>query len=406
VGPLAARVYGDPSSHVPVVAITGTNGKTTTATLLRHLLDHSYHPTGLCSTVHLSLGDQTVPSPRTTVEASVLQRICALGVERGIGALVVEVSSHAIALGRVGAMHFRSAGFTNMDHEHLDFHHTMDEYFETKAQLFTPAFTDAAVICVDTPWGVKLADRTEVETLSVSTTGVPADLMATDITSRDDGIGFQVRSADEQVDMFLPIPAAVMVQNAMVAIAMATQQGMDLATIADRLASAPSPDGRMVSIQRRTDTLPACIVDFAHTADALSRILTDVRATTPGKLWVIFGSDGERDWEKRPHMGRAVAAIADVVYVTDENPRFEDAAAIRHQILAGARAERGDDPNIVEFDNRAAAVRAAVLNAHPDDTVIATGKGNEEYQEIKGEKIPYYDGDVMRAALAERGGAQ
>lgn len=406
VGALAAKIYGGPSEKIRVVGVTGTNGKTTTATLLHHVLAGAFDPTAMCSTIAVKLGEQSQPSPRTTLEAPVLQRLCALAVERGVKAMVVEVSSHAIALGRVASTHFASAGFTNLDAEHLDFHHTMDEYFATKAEFFTDKYTDAAVVCVDGPWGQKLAAATKVPTITVSTTGAPADLMAANITARDAGIAFDVVAGDQRQPMWLPIPATVMVQNAMVTIGIAHQQGMSLAAIAERLQTASAPPGRMALVQPRTKTLPACLVDFAHTTDALARILTDARAITPGKLWVVFGSDGERDWEKRPHMGRAAAKIADILHITDESPRFEDAAAIRQQILTGARAERGDDESIIEFDNREQAVRAAVLAAKPEDTVIVTGKGHEDYQEIKGVKYHYDDSEVIREAIAEREGAK
>lgn len=406
VGALAAKVYGAPSEKMPVFGVTGTNGKTTTATLLQHVLAGNYVTTGMCSTIEVKLGDERQPSPRTTLEAPVLQRLCALALERNVGAMVVEVSSHALALGRVASMHFAAAGFTNLDAEHLDFHHTMDEYFATKAEFFTDTYAQQAVICVDGPWGKQLAASTKLAALTVSTTGEQADLMATNITARPAGIEFDVLAGAERQAMFLPIPATVMVQNAMVTVGIAYQQGMSLADIAERLQTAPAPAGRMAVVQQRTEHLPACLVDFAHTTDALARILTDARAITPGKLWVVFGSDGERDWEKRPHMGRAAAKIADILHVTDESPRFEDAAAIRQQILTGARAERGDDDAIIEFDNREQAVRAAVLAARPEDTVIVTGKGPEDYQEIKGVKYHYDDSEVIRAALAEREGAK
>lgn len=406
VGALAAKVYGAPSEKIPVFGVTGTNGKTTTASLLRHLLAQRFDPIGLCTTIAVDLGEQSQRSPRTTLEAPVLQRVCALGVERDLAAMVVEVSSHALALGRVASMHFAASGFTNLDAEHLDFHHTIDEYFATKAALLTDEYSQAAVVCVDGAWGKKLAALTNLPTLTVSTNGEPADFMAQNITTVATGIEFDVVAGEQTQPMMLPIPANVMAQNAMVAIAMAVQQGMSLEEIAARMKTASAPFGRMTLVQPRTDTLPACMVDYAHTTDALSRILPDVRAITPGKLWIVFGADGERDWEKRPHMGRVAAQLADVLYVTDESPRFEDAAAIRQQILTGARAERGDDDSIVEFDNREQAIRAAVMAAKPEDTVIVTGKGHEPFQEIKGVKHPYNDVDVMRAVVNELGGAK
>ncbi|MCL2454332.1 MAG: UDP-N-acetylmuramoyl-L-alanyl-D-glutamate--2,6-diaminopimelate ligase [Micrococcales bacterium] len=405
-GPVADWVYGNPSGELVTVGVTGTNGKTTTAYLVDAALRAVHPTTALLGTVELRLGDEAIESPRTTVEAPVLHGLAALAVERGAASMVTEVSSHALALGRVRGLRFDVVGFTNLQRDHLDFHHSMEGYFLDKARLFEPEQAVKGVVVVDDAWGRRLARESPIPVETVSTRldgNQGADWTVTEADVGLDGVGsrFVLRDPDGTChEAFSPLPGLVNVSNAATAIVLATAAGVPLATAIEAIGAAHAVPGRMERVIERGQGLPLGLVDYAHTPDALELALAAVRPITPGRLIVVLGSDGDRDRGKRPIMGEIAARLADEVFVTDENPRSEDPALIRRAILSGATAVSKATVHEVAT-NRADAIRQAVAVAREGDTVIVTGKGHEPTQEIAGVFHRYNDRDVFRAVLAE-----
>ncbi|HEY0119140.1 MAG TPA: UDP-N-acetylmuramoyl-L-alanyl-D-glutamate--2,6-diaminopimelate ligase [Cellulomonas sp.] len=410
-GPVAAWVHDEPSERLVTVGITGTNGKTTTSYFVDAALRSAHPTTAVLGTVELRIGDEAIESPRTTVEAPVLQAICALALERGATAMTTEVSSHGLALGRLRGVRFDVAGFTNLQRDHLDFHGDMPSYFAAKATLFEPSQARRGVVVVDDEWGRTLAAQAPIPVETVSThveDPHPADWTVTEAQIGLDGVGssFVLRGPDgARHQAASPLPGLVNVSNAALAIVLAHAAGVDLGAAIDAIAHAHEIPGRMERVVERGGGLPLCLVDYAHTPDALVLALEAVRPITPGRLVIVFGSDGDRDRGKRPIMGAIAARLADVLVVTDENPRSEDPASIRRAILDGALAERPDGRDVYEVEPRPDAIRRALALAGDDDTVIVTGKGHEPTQEIAGVFHRYNDRDVFLAARDERAGA-
>ncbi|WP_136313758.1 UDP-N-acetylmuramoyl-L-alanyl-D-glutamate--2,6-diaminopimelate ligase [Actinomyces procaprae] len=419
VGPLAAAVYHHPAEHVLTTAVTGTNGKTTTSYFLDAIMTAHRGACMIAGTVELRVGGLSVESPRTTVEAPVLQRMLALAAEQGVGAASLEASSHAIVLHRLDGLVTDVAGFTNLQRDHLDFHKTMQEYLDAKAQLFTPEHTRRAVVCVDDQWGAQLAERIAAAGLipvdrvrAYAATAVPdpdgTDWWVSDaaVSMTDSATTFTLHGPDgESILAACPLPGLVNVQNAALALVMAIRAGVPAQTAVAALATAHNIPGRMQRISQRDGVRGTCIVDFAHTPDAMELTLKAVRQITPGRLIVVFGSDGDRDRGKRPMLGKVCARLADVLVVTDENPRSEDPQSIRDAILAGVRAVRPDLNDVEEITTwRGDAVRRGVELCGPQDTVIVTGKGHEPFLEIADEFIRYNDAPVMREAVIAKWG--
>ncbi len=365
-GPVAALVYGRPAERLVTVGITGTNGKTTTSYFVDAALRATHPTTAVLGTVELRIGDEAVESPRTTVEAPVLHAICALAVERGATALTTEVSSHGLALGRLGGLRFDVAGFTNLQRDHLDFHGDMDHYFAAKAMLFEPGQARRGVVVVDDVWGRTLAEgaRIPVETVATHVDDpLPADWTVTEAQIGLDGVGssFVLRGPDgRRHEAASPLPGLVNVSNAALAIVLAHAAGVDLDVAIDAVAHAHEIPGRMERVVERGQGFPLCLVDYAHTPDALVLALEAVRPITPGRLVIVFGSDGDRDRGKRPLMGAIAARLADVLVVTDENPRSEDPASIRAAIIDGVAGQRPDRRDVHEVAPRSAAIRRAL----------------------------------------------
>ncbi|MDO4791699.1 MAG: UDP-N-acetylmuramoyl-L-alanyl-D-glutamate--2,6-diaminopimelate ligase [Buchananella hordeovulneris] len=408
-GPLSVAVYGDPASEMLKTAVTGTNGKTTTSYFLEAILSAYRSSCVVAGTVELRVRDMTVESIRTTVEAPVLHRLLRLGREHGVDAASLEASSHAIDLGRLDGICFDMVGFTNLQRDHLDYHHTMDQYLLDKAQLFTPEHARAGVVCVDDEYGRKLA---QIATIPVTTVRAYDGDTEADWTVHDERVSleesastFTLRGPDgRQLIAQCPLPGRVNIQNAALAIVMALELGIGEELVVAAVAGAHNIPGRMQRVSQREGGRALCIVDYAHTPDALRLALQAIRPITPGKIIIVFGSDGDRDQGKRPMLGAVAAELADVLVVTDENPRSEDAATIRAAVLDGVREVRPTLTDVYESDSRAAAVRQGVMLAGPDDTVIVTGKGHEPYQEIAGVFHRYNDAPVMRDAVIEKWG--
>ena len=403
---IAARVYGEPSRALATYGITGTQGKTTTAYLLDAALRAAGTSTGVIGTVGFSLDGRDLGGSRTTVttpESPELQGILGHLVEHGAQALVMEVSSHALALGRVDAIVFDVAAFTGFGEDHLDFHGDVESYFEAKASLFTPGRARHAVVNVDDERGPELVRRATAAGLAVTTTGFgpDADVHPVRPVAVDQGPArLRIRVGDREVETRLSLPGEHNLRNALTALAMVAAGGGDLDAAARGLESASVP-GRMQRVDLGPGA-PAVFVDFAHTPQAVTaavRALTDV-VQGRGRVLAVLGAGGDRDPGKRRPMGRAAAALADVVVVTDDNPRGEDPAAIRTEVLAGARSVRGRPVEVLDGGDRRSAIATALRLAGPADAVVVLGKGHERGQEIGGVVHPFADPDVVREAWA------
>jgi UDP-N-acetylmuramoyl-L-alanyl-D-glutamate--2,6-diaminopimelate ligase len=399
-------IYGDPSLAMTLIGITGTNGKTTTTYFVDAALRRRHAKTGLLGTVEMRVGDESVPAVRTTVEAPAYQAILARMREVGVTAATAEVSSHALELGRVAGSRFAVAAFTNLQWDHLDFHPTMEDYFLAKASLFTPELSERGVVCVDDEWGVRLAREARIPVVRVATRpeAGQADWTVVDARVATDGVGSDfalIGPGGERVEASSPLPAHINVSNAAVAIIVALEARVPLADAVAGVAEAPGVPGRMQRVLERDARTPLAIVDYAHTPDALERALEGARSVTPGRLISVFGAGGDRDTGKRPQFGKVAAALADLIVVTDDNPRSEDPRAIRAEILAGLREARPDMDGVHEVAPRQDAIRFALALAAPADTILLSGKGHEDYQEVAGERHHFSDPEQLLEALAE-----
>ncbi|GAA5119459.1 UDP-N-acetylmuramoyl-L-alanyl-D-glutamate--2,6-diaminopimelate ligase [Pseudonocardia adelaidensis] len=394
LGALAALVHGDPTAHLRVLGVTGTSGKTTTAHLLEAGLAAAGRATGLLGTVGTHIRGSRLPAALTTPEAPDLQALFAVMAEDGVTDVAMEVSSHALAMGRVAGTRFAVAAFTNLSQDHLDFHRDMEDYFEAKAALFDGR-AEHAVVCVDDEWGRRLAARTP-GAVTVSTGG-PAAWRGVDVHTGPDGTqSFTAVAPDgAQLPVRLQLPGAFNVANAVVALACLDAAGVPAAVAAEGFAGVAVP-GRMQRIEQGQPFL--AIVDYAHKPGAVAALLDALRPQVPGRLIVVLGCGGDRDRGKRPVMGAAAAARAELLIVTDDNPRTEDPAGIRAEMLAGARAEPGAG-DLMEIGDRRAAIAAAVASAKPGDAVVVAGKGHETGQEVAGVKHPFDDAAEVAAAL-------
>lgn len=399
LGEVAAEVYGRPSERLTVIGVTGTSGKTTTTYLVEAGLRAAGRVAGLIGTVGVRIAGRDLPSALTTPEAPDLQALLAVMVESGVDTVVMEVSSHALTLGRVDGIGFTLGGFTNLSRDHLDFHPTMKEYFEAKARLFDAASRNhaaAAVVCVDDDAGAAMARRADKVT-TVSATGVGADWQACNITAV--GVGSQeftlVDPAGDSHELRIRLTGGYNIANAALAIALLDGAGVTPEQAAPGLRTATVP-GRLQPIDCGQSFL--ALVDYAHKPGALQAVLETLRASGPGRIAVVFGAGGNRDTGKRAPMGRVAAELADLVVVTDDNPRDEDPTLIRAAIVAGAR-EATAAAEVVEVGDRRAAIEHAVAWAGPGDIVLIAGKGHESGQTAAGRTRPFDDRDELAAAL-------
>ncbi len=395
MAPAAARLHGDPTATLRTVGITGTNGKTTTAYLVRALLEAAGEQTGLLGTVTSIVGGAEREVARTTPEAIDLQATFAAMLAGGDTHCAMEVSSHALELGRAAAIHWAAAIFTNLTQDHLDFHPTMEDYFAAKRRLFE-ARPAVAVINLDDPYGARLARELAGELPGLVTVGIDApgaDLRATRIRSDFGGSSFVAGG----LELRLPLPGRFNVSNALCAIAAVRALGVDDATIAAALPEAGRVPGRFEPVDEGQDF--AVLVDYAHTPDSLENVLSAARPLTAGRLICVFGCGGDRDRGKRPQMGAISARLADHTIVTSDNPRSEPPAAIVEEILTGIE-DRESTEAIVD---RREAIERAVALAVAGDVIVVAGKGHEQGQEFEaGRKLPFDDVGVAREALRAR----
>lgn len=405
LGVVSSSVYGDPSSRLAVIGVTGTSGKTTTGYLLEAALSVGGHSTGLVGTVETRIAGRPSKSLLTTPEAPDLQALFALMVECGVDAVAMEVSSHALSLGRVAGTTFAVGAFTNLSLDHLDFHPDMESYFQAKALLFDGRAA-AGVIVIDDEYGLRLAAE-HSDAVTVSATGNPDARWCVTETHASSAGHQQLtvrRPSGELLTARLSLPGHFNVSNAVVALACVDAAGRDVEAAAAVLADVVVP-GRMEPVDLGQDFL--VVVDYAHKPAALTAVLQAVAAGLTGRLIVVVGAGGDRDSGKRPVMGAAAAAMADLLVVTDDNPRSESPAAIRSAILAGARSPvdrvRPGSVAVEEIGDRHEAIRSALRAARPGDAVVIAGKGHEQGQEVGGVTHPFSDRAEALAALVALG---
>ncbi|MFL6027975.1 MAG: UDP-N-acetylmuramoyl-L-alanyl-D-glutamate--2,6-diaminopimelate ligase [Friedmanniella sp.] len=403
---VAAEVYGRPADRLTMYAVTGTNGKTTTTFLLDAALRAAGHRSGTIGTIGFLFDGRPLPSTRTTIttpESPELQGLLAYLAQEGADSVAMEVSSHALVLGRADAITFDVAAFTNFGRDHLDFHGDEESYFAAKAQLFTPERTRQVVLNVDDPRGRQLLQQVRrtpelvLRTVSLSDSG--ADYRVLDARPLEDGttaVQLQARGAD--LAFRLALPGEFNLRNALTALAMVELGGGNVERAAAGLAEVDVP-GRMQRVPLEPGA-PTVVVDFAHTPQAVTAALLAVR---PRRCIAVLGSGGDRDPDKRRPMGEAAARAAAVVIVTDDNPRSEDPAAIRAEVLAGARSASAAE--VLDGGDRRTAIRTALALAGPEDVVAVLGKGHEAGQEVAGQVLPFRDADVVREEWSALGTA-
>ena len=391
MAPLAARFYGDPTGELRVVGVTGTNGKTTTAFLVREILRGADYSCGLLGTVKQIVGGVEKEVVRTTPEAIELQKTFRQMLEGGDEACAMEVSSHAMALHRADAIHFEVAIFTNLTQDHLDFHADMEDYFLAKRKLFE-AGPKTAIVNVDDPYGRRLAE--EFECVTFSAEGAEADYSARDVSFDASGASFGVG----ELRLRTGLPGHFNVANALGAFAAAEAMGVGQEIAVAGLARAARVPGRFEPIDEGQGF--SVLVDYAHTPDSLENVLRAARRLTSGKLISVFGAGGDRDRDKRPKMGRAGAELSDLTVITSDNPRSEDPEAIVAEVASGAQ----DASELEVVVDRREAIALALGRAEPGDTVVIAGKGHEQGQEFEeGRKIPFDDREVAREELWKLG---
>ncbi len=404
MGELAATIYGHPGRDLLQIGITGTSGKTTTAYLVEGGLK-TVRSTGLIGTVEMRIGDERIKSERTTPEATDLQALFAVMRERGVDAVAMEVSSHALVLGRVDGCVFDIGVFTNLSPEHMEFHSGMEDYFQAKAQLFTPKRGKLGVVNVDDEYGRRLAKEATVPVVTYSAEGHPdADWRAEDVeVGQLDSTFTVIGPKGERISAKSPLPGPFNVANTLAAIVALAVAGLDPQAAADGVAAVPGVPGRLERVDAGQPYL--AVVDYAHKTDAVESVLRALRKVTEGKVHIVLGCGGDRDKTKREPMGAAAARLADTATLTSDNPRGEDPLAILATMLQGAASvpahERGE---VQVFEDRAAAIAAAVARAEPGDTVLVAGKGHEQGQDIAGVVRPFDDRQVLREAIQKTQG--
>jgi UDP-N-acetylmuramoyl-L-alanyl-D-glutamate--2,6-diaminopimelate ligase len=393
MGPVAAEFFGHPADRLTMIGVTGTNGKTTTTYLLEGIFREAGMTPGVIGTTGIRVDGRPVGMDRTTPEAPDLHRLLADMAADGIGGVAMEVSSHGLHQHRVGGIVFDCAVFTNLSQDHLDYHGTIEEYFESKRMLFTPAMASRAAVNHDVPEGRALI-RDDVPTL---TYGLEegADVRARDVRLGPEGVAFSVGAAEVRS----PLRGAFNVHNCLAALTAARQVGIDDERIVAGIASVPGVPGRMEPVEAGQPF--QVLVDYAHTADSLDNVLHAARPLAGGhRVIVVFGCGGDRDRGKRPAMGEVATRLADHTVITSDNPRSEDPMEIIRQIEPGAR--RGGGPYGIEPDRRAA-IRSALEAAGPGDVVVIAGKGHETGQEFADRTTPFDDRDVALQELEAAG---
>ena len=395
LGLAAAEVYDNPSACLRLVGITGTNGKTTVMHMIESVVRAAGRKTGVIGTLGARIGEEMMPTSLTTPEASDIQRQLATMRDRAVDTALMEVSSHGLALGRVDYLHFALAVFTNLGHDHLDFHGSQEDYYRSKEQLFSPDLSSAAVVWTDDEWGRRLADNCRIPVTTVGT-GPEADVRGEVVSRSLDGVTVTCWAGDGSFTLRTPMGGSHNGDNAVLAAGAALALGYSPTEVADGIAALSPVEGRFEVV---ADHPSAVVVDYAHTPDAIGAVMAAARESAGGRVIAVIGAGGDRDRSKRAEMARA-AGSADLVMLTSDNPRTEDPLDILADLSAGLQG----GSHWVEVD-RARAIRTAVGWARPGDVVLILGKGHERYQEVGTERIPFDDRRFVMEALAAARGA-
>ena len=391
---IGTNFYGHPAKSMTMIGVTGTNGKTSVTLLLKHVLEKTLGAkVGLIGTMENLVGDEVIPTERTTPESFELQALFARMRDAGCTHVVMEVSSHALTLDRVGGVHFDVAAFTNLTEDHLDFHKTMDAYCDAKAELFSRC--DAAVINVDDPYAPRMLEKAACPVTTYSLK--EAALKAESLELHAEGIRFEAVQGEKKVAVSLGIPGRFTVYNVLAVLGIAGALHISLEDAADALTTAKGVKGRIEVVP--TPGMPySVLIDYAHTPDGLENVLTSVKYFCKGRVIAVFGCGGDRDPIKRPIMGRIGVTESDFAVITSDNPRTEEPLAIIEDIMKGVREEMG--PYIVVPERRNA-IRYAMDIAEKDDIIVLAGKGHETYQEINGVKYHLDEREEVAAHLKE-----
>lgn len=391
---IAANRFGHPADSMVMLGVTGTNGKTTTTYLVKHMLEDAGHKVGLIGTNQNLIGSEVIETERTTPESYELHALFARMRDAGCTHVIMEVSSHSLVLDRVHGIRFAVGAFTNLTQDHLDFHKTMENYRQAKAILFT--VSDRGVINLDDAAADKMLADAKCPCLTYSCGKPEATLCATALQLHADGVEFDARYNGETAHVRLPIPGHFSVENALNALGMVLALGMPLADAAKSMATATGVKGRVEVVP--TDTDYTVLIDYAHTPDGLKNILSTVCGFADARVLVVFGCGGDRDRTKRAEMGRIAARLADEVIVTSDNPRTENPYAILHEILAGM-ADSATPFAVLE--SRREAIAYALDHARTGDVVVLAGKGHETYQVVGAETLPLDERQVVREHLSQ-----
>jgi UDP-N-acetylmuramoyl-L-alanyl-D-glutamate--2,6-diaminopimelate ligase len=413
LAPIAVRFFGDPASELTLVGVTGTNGKTSTTFLTESILTAAGQEAGLIGTVEVRYAGERIRAVNTTPESLELQRLLRDMRTRGVGAAVMEVSSHGLALGRVTGCRFDAAAITNLTQDHLDFHGNMEAYAEAKALLFREHLKPGGVgvVNLDDPRAEQFLAATReggARTLGVTRRpDVAAEVRVESAEVSLSGVRARLALPSGPLDLALPLVGDFNVENLLVAVGIAVGLRVPPADIARGVAACPQVPGRMERISADRSDAPVVLVDYAHTPDAVEKVLRTVRTLTRGRLVAVFGCGGDRDRSKRPRMAEAVARIADRAVLTSDNPRTEDPQAILVEVEQGlgglTRVDparlAGADRSYAALVDRREAIELAIRSAGAGDTVVIAGKGHEDYQIIGRERLPFDDREEARRVL-------
>lgn len=407
LGQVSARFFGYPAQQLRMIGVTGTNGKTTVTHVSKAVLETAGQRVGVIGTIGYFVGGESVPASHTTPSTIMLQSLLAKMVDQKIGVVAMEVSSHALALDRVDECEFDIVVFTNLTQDHLDFHEDMEAYFKAKCRLFTDYVgpcserqAKRAIINIDDPWGERMVQACAIPVWTYGIT-LQSDIRATDISLSMDGTEFTVETPQGSFGIKSPLVGEYNVYNLLAVIGIGLAVGLPLELIQRGIQSAPPVPGRFERIEEGQEFL--VVVDYAHTDDALARLLAAAHALHPSRILTVFGCGGDRDRGKRPKMGAVAARESDVVFVTSDNPRSEDPMSILHDIEEGIRPipqERRAHYRMIS--DRREAIGAAVQEAKSGDMVVIAGKGHEDYQIIGSERHHFDDREVAREALRLR----
>ena len=394
---LGCNFYGHPARSMTMIGVTGTNGKTSSTLLLKQVLETCLGAkVGLIGTMANMIGGESIPTERTTPESFALQALLARMRDAGCTHVVMEVSSHAVVLERIGGIRFQVAAFTNLTEDHLDFHHTMDAYCQAKAELFRRC--DRAVVNVDDGYSGRILAAAGCPVLTTSLEK-PADIRGRDLTLEARGIEFTAEALTERVRVRLPIPGRFAAYNALTVLGVAGCLGIGLGDSAAALSLARGVKGRL-EVVPTPGTPYSVIIDYAHTPDGLQNVLSSVKAFCKGRVICVFGCGGDRDPMKRPVMGKIGVGLSDLAVITSDNPRTEAPMAIISDILKGVNPEDGE---YIVMEDRPSAIRYAMDIGKKDDIIVLAGKGHETYQDVGGRKLHMDEREIVAEHLKEMG---